>query len=363
MRDQNPPERVRVRRCRGAKGAAVAALALCVVLPLTHAYVAGEQAASPTTWAVTIVLPPKLVAGGPATLATLGVNGKLAPNIIVRLGPTDVVRTDATGRAFFTVPSSGGALIARASGSSVAALIDPSPAEGGQQRMTVPPVASLRDRFSICGSGFRGDAEADRVHINGEPALVLASSPECLVVIASPKAAPGPAKVSVETPTAQREEMSTLVALDFEPPKPALTPGKKGWLTVRVRGSEQPLHIVVQNETPGVLQFEKGDAQEVTTSGGAQNTAQIKVEAIRSGDFSFDARIAGASDPDAARRFVEAAEPLAPEDVQGDLRDMARELARHPRNTAKVRSRLQQLLSVTMAGDFRTLLDAAQSAL
>src|SRR5579863_1134030 len=60
-----------------------------------------------TTWSVTIVLPPKLMAGHPATLAVLGVDGKLASGVKVDLGNEQSVTTDRTGRATFTVPASG----------------------------------------------------------------------------------------------------------------------------------------------------------------------------------------------------------------------------------------------------------------
>ena len=54
--------------------------------------------------AVTIVLPPKVVAGRPATLAILGSDGRLAPNVAVDMGPNLRVTTDRTGRALFVVP-------------------------------------------------------------------------------------------------------------------------------------------------------------------------------------------------------------------------------------------------------------------
>src|SRR5262245_18756053 len=80
---------------------------------------------------VTIVLPPRLSAGAPATLAVLGFDGHLAPNVTVQIGSVghvdQYVTTDATGRAAFTTPGAaagGGALIAQAAGSSAAALID-----------------------------------------------------------------------------------------------------------------------------------------------------------------------------------------------------------------------------------------------
>lgn len=350
------------RRSKVIRLGVCAAVSLLAGATADRAY-AQAQTGSSTAWAVTLVLPPKLAAGAPATLATLGVDGKLAAHVTVEFGNGEHVESDATGRAFFTVPASGGFLIARASGTSVAALVDSHAAASVPPAMTVAPVASLRDHFSICGGGFRGEAEADRVQINGELALVIAASPECLVVVPGPKAAPGAATISAKASSGRTEATTSLVSLDFEPPNPPLTPGYKGWLILRARGSDQRLRVIVENESPGVIHFDKGDAQELTTSGSENNTAEIRVEAVRSGDFSFRARLAPAPDPETARRFLEAAAPLAPHNLQGSLRKMAGNLTRRPRDAAKVRAQLQQILSVTMAGDFRTLLDAAQSAL
>src|SRR5271155_5516356 len=77
-----------------------------------------------TTWAVSIVLPPRLVAGKMATLAVLGVDGRLADGIAVDLGKGQHVKTDKTGRAFFSAPADVPVLIASAAGDSAAALID-----------------------------------------------------------------------------------------------------------------------------------------------------------------------------------------------------------------------------------------------
>src|ERR1700691_571198 len=73
--------------------------------------------------AVSIVLPPRLLANAPATLAILGADGHLAPGVPVDIGNGQRVVTDATGRASFTAPSDG-AFIATASGVSAAALVD-----------------------------------------------------------------------------------------------------------------------------------------------------------------------------------------------------------------------------------------------
>ena len=71
--------------------------------------VAHPQSSPSTTWAVTIVLPPKLLADRPATLAVLGVDGRLAEGVIVDLGSHSGievrVKTDKTGRAVFLAPS------------------------------------------------------------------------------------------------------------------------------------------------------------------------------------------------------------------------------------------------------------------
>src|SRR5271156_5872081 len=169
-----------------------------------------------TNWTVTIVLPPRLMAGHSATLAVLGVDGKLAAGVTVTLGDGQTLTTDRTGRAVFTVPASGDYLLAKGSGASVAALIDPAAGASEPKETTIPSIVSMRDGFWICSAGLRGDADADSVRINDEPALVLAASPECLVALPSQKATPGPAKISVEAPGTQTTATTTLVALDFD---------------------------------------------------------------------------------------------------------------------------------------------------
>jgi len=316
-----------------------------------------------TTWSVTVVLPPKVVAGQPVTLAVLGVDGRLASGVRVNLGRDQWITTDRTGRALFTAPQSGGVLLAKASGASVAALVDPPTPANSPPVIRVASVVSLHDRFSICGAGFHGDADANRVKINGQPALVLAASPECLVALPGPKAAPGPATISLEAPGGQWSATTALVALEFESPGSPLLPDKKSQIRVRVHGSERQLNLIVENETPGVLRFLSGDVQAVVTSGGPGNFAVLKVEAIRSGDFSFHARILGEPDTDAARRYLDAATALAPEDLRDNIRRLAERLPRSRHDSGRVRRALDQIAVSTIPGDLRTLLDAARAAL
>ena len=314
------------------------------------------------TWSVTIVLPPKVVAGRPATLAVFGADGKLVSGVTVEVAKDQRVMTDSTGRAVFTTPTDGDVVIAKASGRAAAALVNPDGSASGSQTISVAPIISLKDSFSICGGEFRGEADANRVKINQERALILAASPECLIVLPGPKATPGPAFISVQTGEARWTAATTVVSLEFEPPQPALAPEKKSKLVVRAEGTEQPLRIVAENQTPGVLEFARGDAQNLRTSGGANNFSAVEVQAIRSGDFSFQARLVPPPDYAVAERYLRAALPLAPRELQQRLMKLPDRLARHPRDAEKVRRGLSQIISSTIAGDFRTLLESADAA-
>lgn len=325
--------------------------------------VARAQSALSTTWSVTIVLPPKVVAGRPASLAVFGADGRLAPGVSVDLGKNQQVTTDASGRAIFTALADVGVILARASGASAAALVDPEPSSPASPPLSVAPFLSVRDRFSICGSGFRAEPDSNQVLLNGEHALILAASPECVVALPGPKSTPGPVKIVAETASGELTAASTLVSLLFEsPPSPPVVE-RKSRLDVQVVGSDQPLSIVVENQTPGVLRFLRGDRQELRTSGGQQNAADVEIKALRTGDFSFHARLLPVPDLVTARRYLAAAQPIAGRDLQRRLKKLAAQLDRHPRDIAQLRLELDSILSVTIEGDLRTLLDSARTAL
>jgi hypothetical protein len=326
--------------------------------PLAHA-----QSDASKTWAVSIVLPPKLVEGKTATLAVLGVDGRLAEGITVTVGEALRLKTDKTGRATFTVPSGSPVIIASGSGNSAAALVDANAPSGEMKTLAVSPVVSLLDQFSICGGVFLEQADANRVSLNGERAFVLAASPECLVVLANPRALPGPVKLSVENTAGSWEASTTLVSLHFDPPIPALVPEKKSKLALHVQGSDRQLRVLVENRTPGVLRFLGGETQNLLTSGGAGNSAEVSVIAISTGDFSFRARILPVPDTASARRYLVASAALAPKEWKSRLNGYARDIERHPGATGKISQDLQLMASATIAGDFKTLLEAARTAL
>jgi hypothetical protein len=355
-----PAESVPIaRRTIGILGAI---LSVSLLVPIPAAIIRAQSTPS-TTWAVSIVLPSRLISGQPATLAVLGVDGRLAEGITVNIGNSQRVKTDKSGRAVFIAPSGASVMIATAAGNSAAAAVDSAPPLTGAQAPIVAPVVSQLDQFPICGAGFRGDADANHVTLSGDRAFVLAASPECLAVLASPRALPGPAKISIETPDAQWTATTTLVSLHFDPPLPPLVPDKRSKLVLHVQGSDQPLRVLAENKTPGVLRFLRGDRQELLTSGGSQNLADVAVQAISTGDFSFHARILAAPDVEAARRYLTAAETLAPKDVQRVIKNLADRLTHHPRDTQRVGRQIGEIMSTTMAGDFRTLLESAASAL
>jgi hypothetical protein len=328
-----------------------------------------SQDAVSKTWAVTIILPPKLVAGRPATLAVLGVDGRLAEGITVDLGSHSGinvrVKTDKTGRAVFLAPTDTSVLIAKASGAAAAALIDPPLAPNSTRNaISLALVVSRIDALPICGGAFHGEADANHVKLNDDPALVLTASPECLVILPGPRAEPGPANVSIETgENSPYTGTTNLVALHFDPPNPPLVPEKKSTLVLHAQGANAPIRILVENKTPGVLHFVHADSQEVLTSGGAQNAATIQIQTLSTGDFSFHARILQDPDPETACRYLEAARPLATKDLQNQIHNLVKQLAHNPRDTRKVSAELQKILSYTIAGDFRTLLESARAAL
>lgn len=331
----------------------------------TSARVLSQSTVAP--FAVTIVLPPKLVAGHPATLAALNSEGKLLAGATLEVGAQGKeiqrITTGATGRAVFTPITDTGIIFAKSPGSSAAALTDAPASRASANALALPSIISRRDRFSICGGEFHGDAEADRVRINGDPALVLAASPECLVVLPGLNVQPGPAKILISAGTAEWSASATVVSLEFDPPNPPLIPLKHSSLIVRVRGTDQPLAIVVENKTPGVLRFLRGDTQELKTSGGSPNTASIEVKTLRSGDFSFQARLVGSPDLRLAERYLAAAAALAGKDWRPRILNLAHRLAHGPNHAAKVRAEFDRILATAPEGDLRTALEAARASI
>jgi len=316
----------------------------------------------------TIILPPRLLTAQQATLAVLDSAGRLVPAAVVEFSGGERVTTDSTGRALFTAPSEPGVLIARlpsrsARASAMVGAPTPNPPDGVQV-LDYPSVATLDDRFVVEGTGFRGDANSVQVMLGSQPALVLASSPLSLVLLPHPRLKPGAAQLVLEVAGRSPGPVPiTLVSLDILPLENALKPGEKGALTVRVRGTDQRLVIEARNQTPEVIQFQRGNVLRVPSSGGVVNDALIEIHALKAGDFSITARlvpgVSGLPDVESARQKLIAARQIAPEEWQDRVSRLIRRIERDPQDALKVRDELEKMLAEIPPGEFGRQLEAA----
>ena len=91
--------------------------------------------------------------------------------------------------------------------------------------------------------------------------------------------------------------------------------------------------------------------------------ATIEIRTISTGDFSFHARLLASPEPESARRYLEAAAKIAPKDLKRQVQNLANRLAHNPRDAQRVSVEIWKILSFTIEGDFRTLLNSAHAAL
>src|SRR5579859_5316402 len=157
-------------------------LYVCAIVLTTEA----QQSPPAAAGARILLVPRRMTSGERATLAVLDVNGRLTPDVTIQFSNGDKVKTDATGRALFVAPLNQGALFASIVGrpGRVATAILPAGSGESSTRVeSAPHFASLVDRFEIAGNGFCGDADKNSVSVGGQPAFVLASSPNALTVL------------------------------------------------------------------------------------------------------------------------------------------------------------------------------------
>jgi hypothetical protein len=251
-----------------------------------------------------IILPPRVVAGAQATLAVLDSQGRLLPKVVVEVTGGQKVTTDATGRAMFNATDDPGKLVARISGrgisvsTTVVASEDSSPHAasegpvGGANVTSYPHVLALHDRFSLKGSGFLGAADSNHVYLNGDPCLVLASSPVSLVALPGPRVPIGDVQLHVTAAGVDAGQFPvSAVLLEFSGPADAVDAGSIGKLIVRAHGTTVPLLLEIRNESPGVIQLSNGNVQRLRTSGGDENIAPVEVKYVTGGNYSVSARL------------------------------------------------------------------------
>lgn len=314
-----------------------------------------------------IVLPHHVIAGQRATLAVLDAAGRLAPGVAVEFSGGERLTTDTAGRAAFVAPAEPGVLLVRLPGRGVnASTTVIAPAQNppdGVQIIDYPRVIAVADRFAIDGSGFRGDAEENRVTLGDQPALVLAASPDSMVVLPGPRAA-GAAQLQIEVGGRSPGPVPiTLVALRILRPEKPLTRGEPATLWVHVAGTDQRLVLEVRNLTPDVIELPRGDVQRMVTSGGRQNQAAIELRGLRAGDYAVSARLVpgayGLPDMESVREQLIAAKKAATGGWLERIDRLIHRIERDPQDVAKIRDELEKMMSARPEGELGRRIEAA----
>ncbi|HVA17337.1 MAG TPA: IPT/TIG domain-containing protein [Candidatus Dormibacteraeota bacterium] len=315
-----------------------------------------------------IVLPLELIAAEPATLAVLSPDGRVESGVKLVLSNGEVVTTDESGRAHFLGPPDAGILIARIPGTEICAAADVLHRASAEklETATVPAMVALKDRFTVDGNGFSGDADRNQVELDGKPALVLTASPTELVILASSKTAPGSVRLAVKTGANEVSAQTTLVDVLPDTTHDIVRPGKKGKLVLHVSGTTQPVELDVQNMSPGIVTFKHGDRQHVRTHGGADNSATVEVKGRRAGDFSYAVTLEpklGVANVEAARDFLQAADKLANGDVKRHIDRILTKLRSGHTDIGGARKEFAKISTANSASDLQALIRAAGEAL
>ncbi|HKF52499.1 MAG TPA: hypothetical protein VKB26_09320 [Candidatus Acidoferrales bacterium] len=347
-------------------------LALCgacfVVSSVTAAPMHGQNATEQSRLA--IVLPLELIAGQPATFAILTADGHVAPGTKVVLSNGQVVTTDESGRAHFLVPSDTGVMFARISDTEVREAADVLPqasSDSGLQATEIPKMVSIENHFAIGGNGFQGDADRNRIAIDGKAVFVLGSSPVQLIVMPAANQPPGPAKLTITEGLAETVTDLTLVNIVLMNSSNAeIHRGSKMEIVLLARGTEEPLNLKIQNLNPQTVQLAHGSEAYVRTTGGPGNSALLQLKGENAGSFSF---AIGLESPSAeanvpvARDFLAAAQKAAAQDMTNRIEKILRRLRGKNIEVVKIRNDLQQMLAQHGSDDFRALIRASLRAL
>jgi hypothetical protein len=148
------------------------------------------------------------------------------------------------------------------------------------------------DRFEVTGSGFCGDADKNVVTIDGQPVLVLASSPNALTILPPLDPPSGLAEVMV---TCGKQEAArfkvAFVVLKLEADTSPLLPGQKRTLHVEIAGSQEKIQLEARNLAPDIAELEGGNPVRVLSSGEAANKAEFHVTGKKHGSFLISIRL------------------------------------------------------------------------
>jgi IPT/TIG domain len=284
-------------------------LILALVVGVCASHAAAQQPPKPHASPAPrlIILPPRVVAGAQGTLAVLDSQGRLLPNIAVELSGGQKVTTDKAGRAMFKALDQPGTMVAKAPGQGVSASANVVATEvsamhgasggppGAVNVVSYPHAMAIHDRFILEGSGFRGAADSNHVYLNGDPCLVLASSPVSLVALPGPSVPIGDVTLHVTVAGIDAGQFPvSAVLLEFSGPMETVNAGSSGKLILHAHGTTEPLLLEVRNGSPGVIRLSKGNVQRIKTSGGDENIAPVDVKFVTGGNYLVTARLISA---------------------------------------------------------------------
>jgi hypothetical protein len=242
-----------------------------------------------------LLLPRKMISGDRVTLAVLDVNGRLTPGVTIAFSNGDHVITDSTGRGAFVAPLNAGVLYGTIQGRAgrVQTLILPATTDKGSSlTMQAPHFASLSDRFELQGHGFCGEADKNVVQVNGQSALVLASSSESMIAFPPEDLDAGPADVTVACNKAPASVGRIIfLSLSLEADSSPLQPGQQRTLSVRVAGSQEKIMLEARNLAPDIAELSGGNPARAVSSGGAENVARFPLTGKQRGNILVSIRL------------------------------------------------------------------------
>ena len=242
-----------------------------------------------------LLVPRKMISGDRTTLAVLDMNGRLTPGVTIAFSNGDHVTTNATGRGIFVAPLTPGVLYATIQGrpGRVQTLVIAAPANASTPSVVqAPHFASLSDRFELQGHGFCGDADKNTVQVNGETALVMASSSESMTILPPENLQPGPADVTVAcNQGAASAARLIFLSLSLQADSSPMQPGQKRTLSVRIEGTRDKVTLEARNLAPEIAELAGGNPAKAVSSGGAENVAGFSLTGKQRGNILVSIRL------------------------------------------------------------------------
>lgn len=160
-----------------------------------------------------------------------------------------------------------------------------------------PQVVAAGQPFPIAGP-FSGNFAKSTLAVGGRPADLIAESPRTMVA-AAPTNVTGPTSVQLNENGVAVTAPCRVVALKLTAPKTNLTRGERTTLHVLVEGLDglrQPIPVLLENSTPGVVSLTGGQTQVLTIAPSDVRpdhtyAADREVTSLRPGGFTISAAI------------------------------------------------------------------------